>query len=78
MSPGLVFGQVAPCRRCDGRGQVKHQKDAAAARERARLRRMGREVADPPPIRSVPALRRQGLAADRRSGRAGGAVMACA
>lgn len=51
MRPDLVrdaFGRLAPCRSCDGRGKVKHRADPVEAAERARLRRQGKAVAEPP------------------------------
>lgn len=49
-----TFGDLAPCPRCAGRGEIRHQSDPEEARERARRRRRGEPVAPPPAMESCP------------------------
>ena len=57
----IVFGQLVPCRHCDGRGEVRHEKDHAAERERARLRRRGVTVQTPPSMDPCPVCSGKGF-----------------
>jgi len=60
---GLVFGQVAACRRCGGTGQVRHARDPEATRERERQRAQGETVAEPPAMDPCPICSGRGVVA---------------
>jgi hypothetical protein len=49
-----AFGDLAPCPRCGGRGELRHKADPAETRERARRRRRGELVDEPPAMDACP------------------------